>query len=76
MDFFHPAINKLCEAMGVASQGAIARSTTERKKSCNRVICFMLKLSGAIARVNSLHPAPDKSRRRARQELFDLLHEP
>jgi len=39
--FFHPVISKLCEAMGVASQGAIARSTTERKIPCRRVVCFI-----------------------------------
>jgi hypothetical protein len=28
MDFFHPVISKSCEAMGVASQGAIVQSIT------------------------------------------------
>jgi hypothetical protein len=42
--FFHPVISKSCEAMGVASQGAIVQSITERKIPCNRVVCFMLNI--------------------------------
>jgi hypothetical protein len=46
--FFHPVISKSCEAMGVASQGAIVQSITERKKSCNRIICFILNDADAV----------------------------
>jgi hypothetical protein len=43
MDFFHPVTSKLCEAMGVVSQGTIARSTTGWKKSMQARCLFHVK---------------------------------
>jgi hypothetical protein len=55
MDFFHPVISKSCEAMGVASQGAIVQSITGWKKSCRRVVCFMLKHQGKARPAGNEH---------------------